>query len=64
MKFSRIVKAFAEKANLSLEEGLDKAYNSKTFMLMDQGIADMHCMSDIYLTEELLMEYGYMKRKN
>ena len=30
-------------------------------MLMDQGIADMQTMSDIYLTDELLMEYGYKK---
>lgn len=61
MKYGRIVKAFAEKANISLEEALDKVYESKVFMLMDEGIADMHCMSDIYLTDELLIEYGYKK---
>ena len=55
------VKAFAEKANISLEEALDKVYESKVFMLMEEGIADMHCMSDIYLTDELLIEYGYKK---
>lgn len=61
IKYGRIVKAFAERANISLEEALDKAYDSKVFMLMDEGIADMHCMSDIYLTDELLIEYGYKK---
>jgi hypothetical protein len=61
MKFGRIVKAFAKEAHIPLEEALDKAYDSKTFMLMDQGIADMQTMSDIYLTDELLIEYGYKK---
>ena len=28
---------------------------------MEEGIADMHCMSDIYLTDELLIEYCYKK---
>ncbi|MDD5862283.1 MAG: DUF3791 domain-containing protein [Prevotella sp.] len=61
MKFGRIVKAFAKEAHITLEEALDKAYDSKTFMLMDEGIADMQTMSDIYLTDELLIEYGYKK---
>ena len=58
MKYGRIVKAFAKEAGISLDEALDKFYNSNTFILMDEGIADMQTMSDIYLTDELLLEYG------
>lgn len=62
MKYGRIVKAFAKEAGISLDEALDKFYNSDTFILMDEGIADMQTMSDIYLTDELLIEYGYKKQ--
>ena len=52
MKYGRIVKAFAEKANISLEELLTKFMNRKFSCLWKKGnIADMHCMSDIYLTD-------------
>ena len=62
MKYGRIVKAFAKEAGISLDEALDKFFNSNTFILMDEGIADMQTMSDIYLTDELLIEYGYKKQ--
>lgn len=62
MKYGRIVKAFAKEAGISLDEALDKFYNSNTFILMDEGIADMQTMSDIYLTDELLIEYDYKKQ--
>lgn len=62
MKYARIVEIFAEKSGLSLEEALDKFYNSMTYVLMSEGISDMHCMSDGYLADELLIEYGYMKK--
>ena len=62
MKYGRIVKAFAKEDGISLDEALDKFYNSNTFILMDEGIADMQTMSDIYLTDELLIEYGYKKQ--
>lgn len=59
MKYSRIVEAFAMRAHLTLEDALTKFYDSDTFMLMDGGVADMHCMSDEYLTDELMLEYGF-----
>lgn len=31
-------------------------YKSKTFELISEGVADMHCLSDDYLAEELLIE--------
>lgn len=60
MKYGRIVERFAELTGLSLEDALSFFYESKTYELISQGISDMHCLSDYYLAEELLIEY----RKN
>ena len=49
MKYSRIVNLFADKAGISLEEALDKFYDSRVYSLVSDGVADMHCMSDDYL---------------
>ena len=59
MKFARIVKMFAEQVGLSYEDALGKFYDSQTYDLISNGIADMHCFSDEYLTDELLIEFGY-----
>ena len=32
-------------------------YYSDVYCLMREGVSDMHCMSDAYLSEELEMEY-------
>ena len=56
MKYARIVAAFAEKMNIPLEEALSFFYKSDTYKLVSEGIADMHCMSDGYLVDELLIE--------
>lgn len=55
-KYARIVKLFAEQTSFTYEQALDFFYNSKTFELMSEGVADMHCMSDEYLADELLIE--------
>lgn len=59
MKYARIVKIFAEQTGLSYEEALGKFYDSQTYDLISNGVADMHCFSDEYLADELLLEYGY-----
>lgn len=58
MKYARVVALFAEKSGISLEEALDRFYSSKTYELVSEGVSDMHCMSDGYLADELLIEYG------
>lgn len=57
MKYARIVKLFAEKALLSYEDALGFFYDSETYHLMNEGVADMHCLSDEYLADELLLEW-------
>lgn len=60
MKYARIIKLFAEKGHLTYEEAMDKFYNSETYNLISEGVADMHCMSDGYLADELLIEFKMM----
>lgn len=57
-KYARIVQMFAEKIGCSYEQALGMFYDSQTFMLISEGVADMHCMSDEYLVDELLMEFS------
>ena len=52
-KYSRIIEKYAEESASSLLEALDTFYNSKTYRLIDEGVSDIHCMSDEYLVKEL-----------
>ena len=56
-KYSRVIECFAKQQGLSLDEALDFFYHSEVYLLMRDGISDMHCMSDEYLAEELRLEY-------
>lgn len=57
-KYARVIACFAKKAGLSLDAGLDFFYHSEVYKLVSEGVSDMHCMSDGYLADELMMEYG------
>lgn len=57
-KYVRIIAYYAKIQNISERKALDRFYNSKTYEEISQGIADMHCMSDAYLAEELQLEYN------
>ena len=51
------IESFAKQQGLSLDEALGLFYYSEVYQLMRDGISDMHCMSDLYLAEELRLEY-------
>ena len=55
-KYARIVKLFADQTGMTYEQALDFFYKSTTFALISEGVADMHCFSDEYLVDELLLE--------
>ena len=57
MKYARIVAIFAKASGLVLEDALGFFYDSDTYMLISKGVADLHCRSDEYLAEELMIEY-------
>ncbi len=58
MKYARVVKLFAQLSGMELEDALAFFYDSDTYTLMSEGIADMHCRSDKYLADELMLEYS------
>lgn len=55
-KYVRIISAFANKTVLSLDKALDLFYRSELYSLLREGVSDLHCMSDAYLADELLIE--------
>lgn len=57
MKYARIVRLFADKLQIKYEDALSFFYDSETYRLISNGVADMHCLSDEYLADELLMEW-------
>lgn len=56
MKYARVVELFARLSGMELENALAFFYDSDTYVLMSQGVADLHCRSDRYLADELLAE--------
>ena len=57
-KYTRIIELFSRKEHLPLEDALSFFYHSKIYRLISEGVSDLHCMSDEYLTEELVLEYN------
>lgn len=55
-KYCRIVQMFARQQNISLDTALDFFYRSELYRLIRDGVSDLHCMSDLYLAEELRRE--------
>lgn len=56
-KYARVIACFAKQQGISLDEAMDLFYRSEVYQLMREGVSDMHCMSDLYLAEELRLEY-------
>lgn len=56
-KYARIIERFSNREKLSLDDALDFFYHSEIYRLISEGVSDLHCMSDEYLTEELIAEY-------
>ena len=64
MKYARIVAIFAKESGMKLEDALSFFYESDTYNLISEGIADMHCRSDEYLADELMIEYKEKETKD
>lgn len=56
MKYARIIFLLAKKANVTEEKAMELFYDSKTYALISKGVSDLHCLSDAYLAEEILLE--------
>ena len=64
MKYARIVAIFAKESGMKLEDALSFFYESDTYCLISEGIADMHCRSVEYLADELMIEYKEKETKD
>lgn len=56
MKYARIISLLSKKANVTEEKAMELFYDSKTYALISKGVSDLHCLSDAYLAEEILLE--------
>lgn len=56
-KYARVIECFAEKMQISLDDAMDFFYRSELYVLISEGVSDLHCMSDQYLADELADEY-------
>ena len=56
-KYARVIECFAKQQKISLDEAMRIFYHSHVYQLIRDGVSDMHCMSDLYLVEELRLEY-------
>ena len=63
-KYSRVIECFAKQQGLSLDAALDFFYHSQVYQLIRDGVSDMHCRSDLYLADELSVEYDREKNAN
>ena len=57
-KYSRVIECFAKQQGVSLDAALAFFYHSELYQLLRDGVSDLHCMSDVYLVEELKQEYA------
>ena len=55
-KCAGVIKAFADLEKIPLRKAFDIFYKSNLYGEIVGGISDMHCRSDGYLAEELLLE--------
>lgn len=55
MKYARIIELLSRQQSISLDSAMDLFYNSPVFHLIDKGVADMHCRSDQYLADEIML---------
>lgn len=61
MKYARIIEAVAKMMNVDNVTAMDIFYNSDVMQMIDDGVADLHCRSDLYLAEEVILEYNEKK---
>lgn len=55
-KYARIIALLASKDNISLDQAMERFYDSDVFRLIQDGVADLHCRSDQYLADEVSRE--------
>ena len=55
-KINGVIIEYAKFAEVPIREAFDKLYKSQLYSYISRGVSDMHCRSDGYLAEELMLE--------
>ena len=61
MKYARLIDGIAKQQQISREEAMDRFYHSDTFQMIQDGVAELHCRSDLYLIDEFMLEWKEKK---
>lgn len=57
MKYARVISLFAERAGIPAGQAMGFFYHSTEYHLMREGIGDLHCMTDDYIVDDLMLEW-------
>ena len=63
MKYARLIDGIAKQQQISREEAMDRFYHSDTFQMIQDGVAELHCRSDLYLIDEFILEWKEKQNK-
>ena len=63
-KYARIISGLAKEQKISLEAAMRIFYESDTFQDLKDGRTELHCCSDAYIVDELLIEIEYKNNNN
>lgn len=58
MKYARIVMGLSKRLEIDSRRALRLFYQSHTYKILRQKIGDIHCLSDNFLIDELIIEYS------
>lgn len=61
--YVKIIMEFSIQTGNDIEKSMDYFYNSTTYDLIKNGVSDLHCRGYKYLSEELMLEYGFKEHK-
>ncbi len=62
--YKKIILEFSKQTGKNLEESMNSFYTSKTYILISEGVSDFHCRGNVYLAQELMLEYGLLNHKS
>ena len=62
--YKKIILEFSKQTGKSLDESMESFYTSKTYTLISEGVSDLHCRGNVYLAQELMLEYGLLNHKS
>ena len=55
-KISKVIETLADRTGKTLDQALDMMYSSNVYDKIKHQVGDTHCLSDIYLADDILNE--------